>query len=72
MPETASQRRARKISPRERKLLDILGLIVRETMEHPPLPPVASDSYLPKTYVRAAQEALALYGEAVKPMQVAA
>ena len=69
MPETV---KPRKISQRERALIDALQLIVRETIAFPPARPVSADSYLPPTYVANAQTALALYGEEIKPLQVAA
>lgn len=49
-------------------LIDALQSIVRETMNYPPLPPMDDRSYLPKSLIEAAQNALALYGARIVPM----
>lgn len=47
---------------REQALLNALQVIVRETMDYPPVRPVSTDSWLPAPMVEVAQAALDLYG----------
>ena len=49
-------------------LIDALQAIVRETMDYPPSPPTDERSYLPKSMIEAAQNALVLYGARITPM----
>jgi hypothetical protein len=49
------------VSVRESVVLAALLIIVAETMDYPPLPPLSDDSYLPSQLIEAAQAALALY-----------
>lgn len=60
------------ITRRERALIDALQAIVRETMAYSPVRPYSVDSYLPPQFIASAQDALALYGESVEPVQAEA
>lgn len=50
------------------ELVIVLGAIVMETMDNPPLRPHSINSYLPPLLIERAQSALKLYGLDIKPM----
>lgn len=63
---------SRKLTARERRLLNALEKIVTETMDYAPMRPQSTASYLPGGFIAEAQAVLDLYGRAVQPARLAA